>query len=508
MEPPPGTASDEVAFFSSRNVDGKTDIHEGLNRRADKVGDVTHEDTIQSFSASRHDASAIPGSSDPFVVGPQQAPYGPNVFDQPLSPAPVLQSTTGQVSNPSSGRPKLSPTQTSDAQLRQVMTYQRKRDTERTPLKSKDTNKDFQLSSSPAQADGHKLPENPSSEPEIIEVIETDCRARGASGSAPSRGRLLPEIVLSSKRSPFARQESPDPLDSFNSIDNAQPKAGFGDQFATSSIPSSAGPSNSPSNGPEDSGRRSGRVKAATEKKEAEKEERRRLRRERRAIEEEEKRRVEVNGGRPNQAQSSSRATPRKREHRVDDDDVPIEIAQSASLTTATPTTASSKKKTPISKRARPSAKKRSRKSTVDDPALDALASESHQSPLVGADEVVAVADTAVQDEHVRHQETDTEVLMETPQLMAETVPVDVDAEELPEPIPKAIAVGKSSQTLRAGNSTSHSEAPSLRAPNPLSPPSRHSPGPQGPSGSASRPSGIRWQTCTYLRSLVCNDHC
>lgn len=470
---------------------------------------MTHDDTIQSFTASRQDASAIPLSSDPFVVGPQHAGYSILASNQPFSPAPVLQPATGQTPASSSSRPKLSPIQTSDAQPRPVVTYQRKRDTERTPLRNKDTNKEFRLSSSPPQADDQKLPDNPSSEPEIIEVIETD-RVRGESRSASSRGRLLPEIVLSSKKGSSARQESPDPLDSFTGYDRPHAIDGSGRQFATSSIPSTAGPSNSPLNEQEDSGRRSGRVKAATEKKEAEKEERRRLRRERKAREEEEKKRMESVGGRSDQAQSSRRTTPRKREHMAEDDNEPMEAAEPDSLTTATPTTAASKKKTPVSKRAKPSAKKRSRKATADDHPIDAPVSDTRQPPSIDANEVVAVAEPGPADAETQHQEKDEESTTKPSHVAADTAPVDI-AEDEPTEVPAnptAPNADGPSAIPHGGSTKSRSETPSIRARTPLSPPPRHSPGPQGPSGSASRPGGIRWQTCTYPHSLFWSDSC
>lgn len=472
------------------------------------VGDATHDDTIQSFSASHHDNPVHLSSSDPFHVGAHQADHGTHLISgQPYSPALAHLSATGQTPGSCSIRPKLSPTQTSDAQARPVVTYQRKRDTERTPLKRKDTNKDFQLSSSPPSADDrhlsdeHKLPNNPSSEPEIIEIIGSD-RIRGDPGSSSSRGRLLPEIVLSSKKRSITRQESPDPLDSFAGIDRHQADDRSVPQIVSSSISSSAGPSNSPLIEQEDNGRRSGRVKAATEKKEAEKEERRRLRRERKAREEEEKRRGEARGRVSDQVSSSRRATPRKRQETVEDDVRSGDTPHSTNSIIATPATAN--KKTPVPKRMKPSAKKRSQKSTNDDQNLGVVTTSN--PPRTNVDEnTTTITMSEVQNDGALDHESDEIIISDAPlakELSATTSGVVVETAPVVSPVEESIkALSHEAPTAPVsnaieGSSNSHSEASSVRARTPLSPPARHSPGPQGPSGSSSRPGGIKWQTC------------
>lgn len=467
------------------------------------VGDATHEDIIQSFSASHHD-NPDPGSSDPFHIVAQQADYGALLLSgQPYPPALAQLSSTGQTPRSSSSRPRLSPTQTSDPQARPVVTYQRKRDTERTPLKRKDTNKDFQLSSSPPSSDDRhpsaelKLPENPSSEPEIIEVIETD-RIRSEPGSSSSRGRLHPEIVLSSKKRSSTRPESPDPLDSFSGVNRHQIEHRSVHQMVTSSIPSSAGPSNSPLNEQEDSGRRSGRVKAAAEKKEAEKEERRRLRRERKAKEQEEKQRREAIGGTSDHVSSSRRATPRKRQQTVEEDVRPADTPQPTTLIVAAP--AISNKKTPVPKRVNQNAKKRSRKSTNDDENLRVAATsnapstsvDEHTATIAMSDVGATVGSVDQESEEITisNAPVTNEVSVETsgPETASVVSPEKVPTQILSHEAPTANAIERSSK--------SHSEASSTRAQTPLSPPARHSPGPQGASGSSSKPGGIKWQTC------------
>lgn len=271
-------AAKGATAFSSRQSEGETWWLILLHLADVGLGDQpSGSSVIRSFTHSRQ-ANIEPSLAHRILCSPSESGYKIRV-----SPNSTRHTTDERLSRPSSGHPSFSPTQRSDRlpPTKDLRTYQRTHVTpSREPLQRMESNRAFQLSSSPEPL----LPDERQDAPTIAQVPFSSPRAQNppacsSTTSVTTREKLYPEIILAIKGRTSPRTESPDPLDSLTGSVSPEGRA-------TPSLASRIPLSISPHKVSAESGRRSSRVLAANARKEAEKAERRRLRRERKAREE------------------------------------------------------------------------------------------------------------------------------------------------------------------------------------------------------------------------------
>lgn len=414
---------------------------------------------IQSFSlsAQEHPVHAS--------AGPSRGALGDRHAHEPTSgtaaSADIARLTATERSPASSSRgPLFTPTQTSN-QARPPITYGKA--DQRTPLRA-NPNHTFQLSSSPPELvdslkrqspPASKAPKPASSQPEIVEVLETT-RPKSAMPSS-SRSRSRPEIVLQSRKKVGSskQRDSPDPLDL---IPDAGPSSS-GDFHPLSSSLDTA------NKGVE---RKSSRVQAAAEKKEAEKEEKRRLRRERKARE----------ALLEHSKSSGKKAVPKKTAsivttRRASPVKAPVALSGEANkvIVTVNPDV-------PVTlDRHKAPTKKRARLDETEDSEIPVAQSHIPRAEERSPSRAPSVAD---QEESL-------------------PAPVDLVLEDDRPDVLKASALAASPgpPTTKDTVEPPKSDLSRLRKSETVSSPSpRQSPGPLQPNGKPERPEGIRWQTC------------